>query len=151
MQSALAEIDRVMSSFMAAFANPGGAADQLDVLYDLFVPEAVITNASREPAVVTGVRDFIEPRRRTLSDGTLVRFSEWEVAHHTDVFGAIAVRRSVYEKEGILRGEAFRGRGAKVTQLLRTERGWRIVAFAWDDERPDGPLECWGDPAAFTE
>jgi len=36
---------------------------------------------------------------------------------------------------GCLDGRAFRTRGMKTFQFVRTPAGWRISAVAWDDER----------------
>ena len=41
-------------------------------------------------------------------------------------------------------GEPYSGRGIKFLQLVRNDAGWRIGAFAWEDERPGLEIpETW--------
>ncbi len=131
-QRAIAEM---MRTFFAAFASGPGCADRLEELRALFIPQAVITRTCGLPPAVYGVDDFIAPRRRLLSDGTLVDFREWEVSGHTEVFGNIAQHFCTYAKEGVQDGARFTARGMKTLQFIRTGHGWRISAAAWDDER----------------
>ncbi|HEX6551016.1 MAG TPA: hypothetical protein VF117_10120 [Gammaproteobacteria bacterium] len=78
---------------------------------------------------------FIAPREALLSNGTLTDFEERETAHHTQVFGNVALRSCTYAKSGVLNGVPFDARGAKVFQFIKGLSGWRISAVAWDDER----------------
>ncbi|MGW7432196.1 GNAT family N-acetyltransferase [Streptomyces sp. NPDC054861] len=129
----VAELDRLMGTFVGAFTNTGGGRPDLDVIRDLFIPEGrIIANLGGDP-VVHDLDAFIEPRRRMLTDGTLTEFSEWEVSERTEVFGSIAHRFSEYRKSGFLHGEWFEGSGHKTTQFLRTPAGWRMASLAWDD------------------
>ncbi|PRX21989.1 hypothetical protein [Actinoplanes italicus] len=40
-----------------------------------------------------------------------------------------------YSKQGLHLGEPFTGAGTKSIHFLRTPRGWRMTAVAWDDDR----------------
>lgn len=131
-------IERLFALFLAAFDNTNGAAPGVDRIFDLFIVEGIIVNATTTPPIVSNVRDFVEPRRRILTDGTLTDFSEREVSGRTQIFGAVAQRLSVYEKRGVLRGVPFETRGMKTSIFVRTEDGWKISALAWDDEREGG-------------
>ncbi|MEZ0092200.1 GNAT family N-acetyltransferase [Streptacidiphilus sp. EB129] len=128
-----AELDRLMSAFLGAFANTGGGRPRVDVIREVFVPQGmIISNAGDEP-VVYDLDAFIAPRERMLTDGTLTEFSEWEAGERTEIFGSIAHRFSEYGKSGFLRGEWFEGSGRKTTQFVRTPDGWRMSSMAWDD------------------
>ena len=107
----------------------------VDSLACLFIPAGVILKAVGQDPEVYSVRSFIEPRARLLTNGTLTDFREEETAARTDIVGNIAQRVSVYRKSGLMSGERFEERGAKVIQFVRTTGGWRISAVAWDDER----------------
>ena len=130
-----AAIDELVRRFFAAFTNKDGAVPDVEVFAGLFIPSGVILKAiSREPEVYS-VRNFIEPRARILSDGTLTDFSEEEIDARTDIVGNIAQRVSLYRKSGLTLGKRLEGKGIKVLQFVRTSAGWRLSAVAWDDER----------------
>jgi hypothetical protein len=99
----------------------------------LFLPEAVITRVKSPAIEVMTVRDFLTPRAALLLDGRLTEFAEHEVASELKVEGALAQRSSRYEKSGILEGVSFHGDGQKLFQFVRTVRGWKIAALAWQD------------------
>ncbi|MFI6058743.1 DUF4440 domain-containing protein [Streptomyces sp. NPDC051286] len=126
------EIDAVTAEFFGAFDNRGGKAADVARIQRLVLPSGVIVTTAPKFTVYT-VDEFIEPRRRLLSDGRLVEFSEWETSERTEVAGDIASRFSQYRKSGVLDGEPFEGVGTKTFQFARTSDGWRITAFAWHD------------------
>ncbi|MFE7710085.1 DUF4440 domain-containing protein [Streptomyces sp. NPDC057486] len=126
------EIDALTAEFFGAFDNRGGKAADVDRIRRLVLPSGVIVTTAPKFTVYT-VDEFIEPRRRLLSDGRLVEFSEWETSERTEVAGDIASRFGEYRKSGVLDGEPFEGVGTKTIQFVRTADGWRITAFAWHD------------------
>lgn len=127
-----AEIDAVTAEFFGAFDNRGGKTPDVDRIRRLVLPGGGIVVTGPQFAVHT-VEEFIEPRRRLLTDGGLVEFWEWETAERTQIAGGIASRFCEYHKSGIRDGEAFEGGGNKTFQFVRTAEGWRIAAFAWHD------------------
>ncbi|MEU1071024.1 MULTISPECIES: DUF4440 domain-containing protein [unclassified Streptomyces] len=129
-----AELDQLMRTFLGAFTNTGGTRPRVEVIREVFIPQAMIISNVGGRLVVYGLDTFIEPREKILTDGTLTEFSEWEVAERTEVFGSIAHRFSEYRKSGFLDGEWFEGSGRKSTQFVRTPEGWRMSSMAWDDE-----------------
>lgn len=129
-----AEIDMVTAEFFGAFDNRGGKAADVDRIRRLVLPGGVIVMTGPDFTVYT-VEEFIEPRRRLLSDGRLVEFSEWETSERTEIAGDIAARFGEYRKAGILDGEPYEGSGTKTIQFVRTPgSGWRIAAFSWYDQ-----------------
>ncbi|MEU4169280.1 nuclear transport factor 2 family protein [Streptomyces sp. NPDC026665] len=127
------EIDAVTAEFFGAFDNRDGKAADVARISRLVLPGGVIVKTGPEFTVYT-VDEFIEPRRKLLSDGRLVEFSEWETSERTDIAGDIASRFSDYRKSGIMDGRPFEGGGTKTLQFVRTPQGWRITAVAWHDQ-----------------
>lgn len=132
---AKAEIDRLTESFFGLFSNRDGARVDLSRIFDLFVPRGLITNCAGPSPVVSTLEEFIEPRQKILTDGSLVDFHEAELSECTTIFGNAAQRISTYRKSGIRDGIAFSSRGVKTFQFIRTSTGWWILSMAWDDER----------------
>lgn len=129
------QLERVVQAFFSAFTSGPDSASRLDVLRSLFLPQAVIVSTGGKEPSAMGVEDFIAPRAALLSGGTLVDFTEWALPGRIDVFGDVAHWFGAYAKSGVQHGAPFTGRGMKSLQLVRTSRGWRISAAAWDDER----------------
>lgn len=127
-------IDEVAAAFFGAFANRDGEAADVDRLYRLFIPEAVIIKNLGKSPEVYDVAGFVEPRRALLGEGSLKDFSEEEASEETTIFGNIAQRFSRYTKSWVASGKPFRGSGAKSLQFVRTGEGWRIASLVWDDE-----------------
>ena len=134
MQSDIDALDEITRRFFAAFDNAGGHAAKIDDLYRVLIPEAVIISNSGDTPIVYNVESFIEPRRTLLANGTLSDFREWEVSGRTDVLGNIAQRAGAYAKSWTAGGQTFEATGSKTLQFVRTPEGWRISAFAWDDD-----------------
>ncbi len=132
----------LIQAFFAAFDNRSGPAP-VDRLYELCLETVSIINATQRPHRAMGLAEFVEPRR-VLLQAELVAFHEWEVEGRGVTFADTAVHVCLYEKAGVLHGEAFQGRGVKTFQLVRVEAGWRVASLVWEDERPGvsfGP-EC---------
>lgn len=142
-----AAITEIVTGFFGLFTNRDGATLRLRAIFDLCLPEAIISKCIGPTPEVQGLEAFIAPRAAILTDGTLTDFAEVETAHRTSVFGNVAQRVSTYAKSGVLRGVPFEARGLKVFQLVRTAAGWRIAAVAWDDEREGVTF----DPAILSD
>jgi hypothetical protein len=64
-------------------------------------------------------------------------FYEVETQRRIDLFGNIAQVWSAYEARAALDDAEPERRGINSIQLIRDpDRGWRIVAMIWDNERP---------------
>jgi ribosomal-protein-serine acetyltransferase len=129
-----AELDGLMTTFLGAFANPGGTRPKVEAIYEVFIPEGMIIKNVGATPVIYDLRQFVEPREKILTDGTLTEFREWETSETTEIYGSIAHRFSEYRKCGYLNGEWFEGRGMKTTQFVETPSGWKMSSLAWDDE-----------------
>jgi hypothetical protein len=126
-------IDELTRAFFGAFTNIGGVAPNLDVLYELLLPEAIIIKNVEAVPVVYDVNGFVEPRRTLLTDGSLADFSEEETIERTEVFGNIAQRFSCYKKSWTAQEASFSGSGTNSFQFVRTSAGWKIASVVWDD------------------
>jgi len=129
-----AELDELVRKFFGAFTNTGGSRPNVAAIREVFIPQGMITaNVGGDPKIYD-LDEFVEPREKMLTDGTLTEFSEWEVSERTEIFEAIAHRWSEYGKSGYLNGEWFEGSGRKATQFVRTSAGWRMSAVSWEDD-----------------
>jgi len=100
----------------------------------LFIKQGmIISNNSGEP-IVYNLQEFIEPRKKMLTEGTLTNFSEYEISHKTEVFDHIAQRFSSYEKSGILNGIPFKTEGMKSIQFIKSDNQWKMVSVTWCDK-----------------
>ncbi|TCO17264.1 hypothetical protein EV652_11892 [Kribbella steppae] len=141
-----AELDQLMHTFLGAFDNTGGRRPNVEVVREVFIPRGMIISQAGAEPVIYDLDEFVVPREKILTDGTLTEFSEWEVAERTEIFGTIAHRSSEYRKSGFLDGEWFEGSGRKITQFVQTPAGWRMSSLAWEDAQdlpdprpPSGP------------
>jgi hypothetical protein len=128
-------LDELTRKFFSAFVTPDIRPLDLKALNDLFIPEAIIIKTCGTKPVVFSRETFIETRREILTSGKLLRFQEHEVSGHTEIFGDIAHRWSLYEKSGVTDGKAFQLKGMKTIQFVCVSGEWKISAVAWDDER----------------
>lgn len=127
------QIDALTKSFFSCFTNVDRKTPDLDKLRELLIPQALITNNSKEALECYTVESFIFPREKLLTDGTLTDFSESEISHKTQFFGKIAERFSLYQKSGVLQGSPFETYGMKTIQFVKKSGQWKISAVAWDD------------------
>ena len=130
------QIDALVARFFALFTNEDGAVPAVAAIPHFFLPRAVITRAGFDGIEVLDVAGFMMPRAEVLSNGRLVGFSERELEARTELSGRIAQRWSRYRKSGTLDGVPFEAEGTKTMQLVRTDRGWKIAALAWEDAPP---------------
>lgn len=133
-----AAIDALVARFFAAFTIDGDRVPTVASLPHLFASKATVSIAGAGGVAVQDVRAFVEPRAELLFSGRLRAFAEREIEHRTEVSGAIAHRLLRYEKRGVLDGTPFVGGGTKSLQLVKTTRGWRIAALAWQDDGAGG-------------
>lgn len=117
----------------AAFSNRDGRVPDLSELYDLFIPQGLIIKSVGDVTEISSLPEFIAPRIKILTDGTLAEFEEWETAGETTVFGPIALRVGQYSKKGQLSGVPFESKGVKTMQFLRVDGSWRISSLSWHD------------------
>jgi hypothetical protein len=70
------QIDQLCRSFFDLFTNVDGKVPDLDIIYTLCIPRAIIIKKEGQNETVYDLTSFIEPRKKILSDGTLIDFIE---------------------------------------------------------------------------
>ncbi|MEO6611443.1 MAG: hypothetical protein ABIT05_04900 [Chitinophagaceae bacterium] len=128
-------LDELTKQFFQLFTNKDGVVPALENIYKLCIPQAMIIKNTGTSPELYNLEQFIAPRKKILTDGTLVDFSEEEIAERTAIFGNIAQRFCSYKKSGILSGQPFNTKGMKTIQFIKTAEDWKISSLAWDDER----------------
>jgi len=127
-------IDELTRQFFSLFTNTNHSVPDLDRIYAIFIPEGMIIKNLHSKTEVYSLAQFIAPRQKILTDGTLQEFTEEEVTEETKIYRNIAQRFCSYKKSGLLSGTAFKGTGMKTMQFVKTTSGWKISSVAWDDE-----------------
>ena len=128
------KLDNLIQTFFEVFTNVGGKVPNLENLKPLLISEAKIINTTKGIPEIFSVEEFIVPREKLLTDGTLTDFKEYEISSKTEIFANIANRFSLYKKEGKLKGEAFEALGQKSFQFVKVHENWKIASVAWCDE-----------------
>jgi len=126
-------ISEITKHFFDSFTNKENSTPKLDTLKSICLPEVRIVNNGSE--VIYNLNSFLEPRKKILTDGTLVEFEEKEVYEKTNIIQNIAHRHSKYEKSGILNGKKFKQTGHKLFQFIKTNQDWKIKSVIWEDDK----------------
>ena len=127
-------INQLTQQFFQVFTNKNGKKPTVELIRDMFIPEGIIIKNVGGKTEVYNLEQFVNPRIKLLTDGTLTDFEEMETKAKTQVFGQIAHRFCHYKKSGTLNGTFFETTGAKSIQFIKTTGGWKISALAWDDD-----------------
>jgi hypothetical protein len=132
-----AAIGAVIDEMYAMISGPRGPRDWSRQA-NCFHPDArqirTFPDAEGRPAMTAmGLADYA----RDTSDFFMTHdFFEVEIARRIDLFGNIAHAWSAYEARSALDDAEPERRGINSIQLFRDpERGWRIMAMLWDNER----------------
>ncbi len=127
-------INHLTQSFYQLFTNTDNRKPDLQAIHSYCVPEVLIIKQQAATSELYNLSSFIAPRELLLTDGSLIEFSEKEIAHTTTVKGNIAQRESRYYKTGIFNGEQFQQHGNKFFQYIKTNDGWKVSSIIWEDE-----------------
>ncbi len=130
-----ASIDKIIEQFFGIFNNKERSEHDWDLIYRICIPETIILKKNGLEQTIYNLKDFIEPRKIILSDGTLTGFEETEIDEHTMISNNIAQRRSRYQKSGYLKNQHFSELGTKLFHLVRTAAGWQIGSVTWEDDK----------------
>ena len=132
-----AEIGAAIDEMYAMISGPAGPRDWSRQA-NCFHPEArqirtFLDAAGRPACTIMGLANYA---RDTTDFFMTHAFFEVEIARRIDLFGNIAHAWSAYEARSALDDETPERRGINSIQLFRDpERGWRIMAMIWDNER----------------
>ncbi len=129
------EINKITNQFFDLFTNTNNRTPNIWKLKDFFLPDGtIINNTTGEPAIYD-LEEFIKPREKILTDGTLINFIEQETSHKTEIHGNIAQRTCHYKKSGNLNGVPFKGEGIKLMQFIKIKNKWFLSAVTWSDKK----------------
>lgn len=132
-----AEIGAALDEMYAMISGPKGPRDWSRQA-DCFHPEARqirtwIDEAGRPACRIMGLADYARDTTPFFAEND---FFEVETARRIDLFGNIAHVWSAYEARRALDDAEPERRGINSIQLFKDpERGWRIIAMLWDNER----------------
>ena len=127
-------ISEITNRFFDSFTNKESSPPKLETLKSICIPEVRIVNINGSE-IIYNLDSFLEPRKKLLTDGTLVEFEEKEVYEKTSIIQNIAHRHSKYEKSGVLNGKKFRQTGHKLFQFIKTNLDWKIKSVIWEDDK----------------
>ncbi|MBL7920441.1 MAG: GNAT family N-acetyltransferase [Bacteroidia bacterium] len=127
-------IDANIKTFFGIFNNKNNQQANWDPINKVCMPETMIIKKNKNERVIYNLNSFIEPRKKILSDGTLVDFEEKEISSETKIVNNIAQRYSRYQKNGILNGKPFNECGTKFFQFIKTNNEWKISSIIWEDD-----------------
>ncbi|MGE0179774.1 MAG: hypothetical protein AB7O91_08155 [Sphingomonas sp.] len=144
-----AAIGAVLDEMYAAISGPAGPRDWSRQA-NVFHPQArqIRTWIDENGRATYKAMGLAEYAADTTPFFAAADFHEIEIGRRIQVFGNIAHVWSAYEARTALSDEKPERRGINSIQLFRDpDRGWRIIAMIWDNER-DGlslPPEMIGD------
>jgi hypothetical protein len=116
------------------FTNTNNKGINLNLLYDICVPEIIFIAKNGATQFIFNLASFIQSREKKLTDGTLLEFTEKEIQGQTLIINNIAQRHSRYHKAGVLEGKAFNQKGNKLLQFIKASNGWKLSSVLWEDE-----------------
>jgi RimJ/RimL family protein N-acetyltransferase len=128
-------INEVVRTFFGVFTNVSGKQPNWGQLKQLCIPEIILINKKDVSQEVYNLETFSAPRKKILSDGTLIDFMEFEISGQTQIQSNIAQRHSRYQKSGVLAETPFVELGNKFFHLIKTQQGWKITSVIWEDDR----------------
>ncbi|WP_024769312.1 GNAT family N-acetyltransferase [Aquimarina macrocephali] len=129
------EISKLTTRFFSLFTNAGGKIPNVEDIENIFITNGIIISNTHGVPETYNINEFITPRKKMLSDGTLTDFSEREISHKTEIYRNVAQRFSFYEKSGKLNGSYFESRGMKTIQFIKVGLDWKMSSVAWSDEK----------------
>ena len=130
-----ANIDELIKQFFGIFNNKDKSVHDWDLIFRICIPESIILKKNGLEQTIYNLKDFIEPRKTILTDGTLSDFEETEIDEQTTISNNIAQRQSRYQKTGYLNTQHFSELGTKLFHLIRTAAGWQISSVIWEDDK----------------
>lgn len=93
-------INKIIDQFFGIFNNKDRSEHDWDLIYRICIPETIILKKNGPEQTIFNLKDFIEPRKIILTDGTLTDFEEVEIEEQTMISNNIAQRQSRYQKSG---------------------------------------------------
>ena len=128
-------INEIVEIFFDLFTNTNNRKPNLQKIKEIFIPAGIIVNNTADEPDIYDIENFIKPREKILTDGTLINFSEKEISYQMEICGNIAHRKSIYVKSGIWNGEPYSGSGIKLMQFIKIKNTWLFASVIWYDKK----------------
>jgi RimJ/RimL family protein N-acetyltransferase len=129
------EIDQLTKSFFNIFTNINKQEPNWNIIHTICLPETLLIKKNNREEEIYNLNTFIEPRRKTLADGMLTEFEEYETCEETKILYNIAQRFSKFQKNGYFNETYFKEKGNKLFQYVKTNNGWKISSVIWEDDK----------------
>lgn len=129
------EIDQLTKSFFNIFTNINKQQPNWNIIHTICLSETLLIKKSNREEEIYNLNTFIEARKKTISDGTLTEFEEYETFEETKIIYNIAQRISKFQKNGYFNEIYFKEKGNKLFQYVKTNNGWKISSVIWEDDK----------------
>lgn len=127
-------IDTIVKAFFSIFNNTNNKKPDWELINNVCIPDVLIIKKNAGEETIYNIDSFVTPRKKILSDGTLLDFEENEISCETKVAGSTAQRISRYQKTGSLNGKTFKEYGTKLFQFVKINNQWKINSIIWEDD-----------------
>jgi len=140
------DIQTLIDEMYALISGPGGRVRDWERQRQLFMPgtrmiRTRIDGQGRPEPEVLRLEDYGANYEQLMGGRD---FFEVEIRNTIQVFGRVAQVFSAYEAFADQARQQRLKRGVNVIQFYRFDEGWKIIAMAWDDERPGLSLDETG-------
>ena len=111
-----------------------GELPDLETVRDLFYEDGLLVNNSFAQPVKFSADAFVADLEEQIEDGRLTQFMQRELYSHTEIFGRVAQRISVYEYSFAYHDTENVIKGINYIQFVQDNDNWLITSMAWNDE-----------------
>ena len=127
-------IDYVTEDFYECLSFMDGELPDLETVRELFYADGMLINNSFTQPVKLTASSFVADLEEQIEDGRLTQFMQRELYSHTEIFGRVAQRISVYEYSFAYHDTENVIKGINYIQFVQDNDNWLITSMAWNDE-----------------
>jgi hypothetical protein len=127
-------IDYVTEDFYECLSFMDGELPDLETVRDLFYEDGLLVNNSFTQPVKFSADEFVADLEEQIENGELTQFMQRELYSHTEIFGRVAQRISVYEYSFAYHDIENAIKGVNYIQFVQDNDNWLISSMAWNDE-----------------
>jgi hypothetical protein len=127
-------IDYVTEDFYECLSFMDGELPDLETVRDLFYEDGLLVNNSFAQPVKFSADEFVADLEEQIENGELIQFMQRELYSHTEIFGRVAQRISVYEYSFAYHDTENVIKGINYIQFIQDNDNWLITSMAWNDE-----------------
>jgi hypothetical protein len=127
-------IDYITEDFYESLSFMDGELPDLETVRELFYGDGLLVNNSFNKPIKFTTDSFIKTLETQMDQGKLTQFMQRELYSHTEVFGRVAQRISVYEYSLTYHETEDLIKGINYIQFIQDNDNWLITSMAWNDE-----------------